>query len=436
MSKKNSIFAAELYTLSNVKIMCRIKICNIGSISKVEMTLKKVTFILGPQSSGKSTIAKLLCHCQWVEKRCYNNFEKESQYFMSENNFIDGLVEYHRLEGYFREDSYIKYEGNYITLEYENGEVKITKIDKVYTYPKVCYIPAERNLITAIPNLKKYNDTNDLILYFMYDWFEAREYLKDIDLSKLLQRPIAYHYIKKNDSDEIKDGETSLKLANASSGVQSILPLCAVMHYVLSGVYERYKPLSYEQLTQLKDLSSNLESINAQLEQLSAAKKEDSPEADVLLHSPIVRQIMDGSTRDMLESLKRKFFYKNTNLYVEEPEQNLFPEAQETLLYWMLKNIQHEEHENSLLITTHSPYILFALNNCLLGGLLREKVSPDNLQSRDGWISPDDVAVYEIHKGELKSIQDEDGLLDNNFLNRAYKKISKEYLSLLIYYGK
>ena len=102
----------------------------------------------------------------------------------------------------------------------------------------------------------------------------------------------------------------------------------------------------------------------------------------------------------------------------------------------MLKNIQHEEHENSLLITTHSPYILFALNNCLLGGLLREKVSPDNLQSRDGWISPDDVAVYEIHKGELKSIQDEDGLLDNNFLNRAYKKISKEYLSLLIYYGK
>ena len=60
ISKKSYTFVAELYTLSNVKIMCRIKICNIGSISKVEMTLKKVTFILGPQSSGKSTIAKLL----------------------------------------------------------------------------------------------------------------------------------------------------------------------------------------------------------------------------------------------------------------------------------------------------------------------------------------------------------------------------------------
>lgn len=416
--------------------MCRIKICNIGSISTIEMTLKKVTLILGPQSSGKSTIAKLLCHCQWVEKRCYNNFEKESQYFMSDNNFIDGLVEYHRLEGYFKEGSYVKYEGNNIVLEYKDGKTNITKVAREYTYPKVCYIPAERNLITAIPNLKKYNDTNDLILYFMYDWFEAREYLKDIDLSKLLQRPIAYHYVKKSDSDEIQDGETSLKLANASSGVQSILPLCAVMHYVLSGIYERYTPLSSEQRMQLKDLSLNIDAIYEKILQLKAQEEKTKEEFEEMMANPIVRQVMDDSTMDMLKSLQRKFFYQNTNLYVEEPEQNLFPEAQETLLYWMMKNIQHEERENSLFITTHSPYILFALNNCLLGGLLREKVLPDNLQSRDGWISPDDVAVYEIHKGELKSIQDEDGLLDNNFLNRAYKKISKEYLSLLIYYGK
>ena len=101
----------------------------------------------------------------------------------------------------------------------------------------------------------------------------------------------------------------------------------------------------------------------------------------------------------------------------------------------MLKNIQHEEHENSLLITTHSPYILFALNNCLIGGLVKDKVSSTDLCSRDGWILPKEVAVYEIHDGELKSIQDEDGLLDNNYLNRANKKISNEYMSMLAYYG-
>lgn len=435
MSKKSSIFAAELYTLSNVKIMCRIKICNIGSISKVEMTLKKVTFILGPQSSGKSTIAKLLCHCQWVEKRCYNNFEKESQFFMQGTNFRDGLIEYHRLEGYFLPNSYIRYEGNHILLEYKEEKVYISKLDKEYTYPKVCYIPAERNLITAIPNLKKYNDTNDLILYFMYDWFEAREYLKDIDLSKLLQRPIAYHYIKKNDTDEIKDGDTSLKLANASSGVQSILPLTAVMHYVLFSIYNRYKPLSSEQRMQLNDLSSNIGSVLAKIRKLKAKEDKTEEEFNELLEDPVVRLAMNDSTIDMLESLQRKFFYQNTNLYIEEPEQNLFPEAQETLLYWMLKNIQHEEHDNSLLVTTHSPYILFALNNCLIGSLVQDKISSENLRSREGWINPAEVAVYEIHEGELKPIQDEDGLLDNNYLNRASKKISNEYMSLLACYG-
>lgn len=415
--------------------MCKIKIYNIGSISKVEMTLKKVTFILGPQSSGKSTIAKLLCHCQWVEKRCYNNFEKESQFFMQGTNFRDGLIEYHRLEGYFRPNSYIRYEGNHILLEYKEEKVYISKLDKEYTYPKVCYIPAERNLITAIPNLKKYNDTNDLILYFMYDWFEAREYLKDIDLSKLLQRPIAYHYIKKNDTDEIKDGDTSLKLANASSGVQSILPLTAVMHYVLFSIYNRYKPLSSEQRMQLNDLSSNIGSVLAKIRKLKAKEDKTEEEFNELLEDPVVRQAMNDSTMDMLESLQRKFFYQNTNLYIEEPEQNLFPEAQETLLYWMLKNIQHKEHDNSLLVTTHSPYILFALNNCLIGGLVKDKISSENLRSREGWINPAEVAVYEIHEGELKPIQDEDGLLDNNYLNRASKKISNEYMSLLACYG-
>lgn len=416
--------------------MCQIKIKNIGPVKNIDLTLKKVTLLLGPQSSGKSTIAKLLCHCQWVEKRCYSNFDEESVRFMNNDIFISGLIEYHRMEGYFSSTSYLKYEGDFISIEYEKEKVSITRTkNNTYEFPKVCYIPAERNLITAIPNLKRYNDTNDLILYFMYDWFEAREYLKDVDLSTLLQRPISYHYIKKKDTDEIKDSDTPIKLSNASSGVQSILPLCAVMTYVLTSIYERYKPLSAEQRMQLSDLLSHLDSVSEQIKQLKGKKEKTKKEVLDLLENPITRQLMDNSTMDMLKSLERKFFYKCTNLYIEEPEQNLFPEAQETLLYWMLKHIQQEKHDNSLFITTHSPYILFALNNCLLGGLVGNKLSHKNIDSREGWIAPKYVAVYEIHDGKLESIQDEDGLLNNNYLNRAYKKISNEYMTMLAHYG-
>lgn len=128
--------------------MCTLKIKNIGPIKKIEMAINKVTFLLGPQSSGKSTVAKVLCHCQWIEKRCYTNFEEESAKFIQGTNFVDGFVEYYRLAGYFRDDSYIRYEGNFITLEYAEGKLKILKNEgTVYEYPKLCYVPAERNLV-------------------------------------------------------------------------------------------------------------------------------------------------------------------------------------------------------------------------------------------------------------------------------------------------
>ena len=44
--------------------MSRIKIENVGPINNVNFNLNKVNIIMGPQSSGKSTIAKIISYCQ------------------------------------------------------------------------------------------------------------------------------------------------------------------------------------------------------------------------------------------------------------------------------------------------------------------------------------------------------------------------------------
>ena len=49
--------------------MTRIIIKNIGAITHVDFILNRVNVIMGPQSSGKSTIAKIVSFCQWAEKR-------------------------------------------------------------------------------------------------------------------------------------------------------------------------------------------------------------------------------------------------------------------------------------------------------------------------------------------------------------------------------
>ena len=143
-----------------------------------------------------------------------------------------------------------------------------------------------------------------------------------------------------------------------------------------------------------------------------------------------------------LENMQRtsydRYVYYYTQLFVEEPEQNLFPSTQQRLMYWLLSLIQaNKSRSNSLVLTTHSPYILFALNNCMMGGLVKDNIPEKerhSFGSQTAWIDPKKVSIYEIHDGELKSIQDEDGIIEDNYLNKAYKENSAEYLSLLNYF--
>ena len=128
--------------------------------------------------------------------------------------------------------------------------------------------------MAAIPNLRKYNDTNDLILYFMYDWFEAREYLKEMNLDDIIERHVKYVFEKTNNNDFIYDSnDTKLELKDASSGLQSLIPLMTVSTYILEGVFNRYKPLSSEQKMQLKNANVILLNLSKQLDTIVEKRK-------------------------------------------------------------------------------------------------------------------------------------------------------------------
>lgn len=48
--------------------MRKLTICNIGPLKEVELNLKRVNVVIGPQSVGKSCILKIACFCAWLEK--------------------------------------------------------------------------------------------------------------------------------------------------------------------------------------------------------------------------------------------------------------------------------------------------------------------------------------------------------------------------------
>lgn len=133
--------------------------------------------------------------------------------------------------------------------------------------------------------------------------------------------------------------------------------------------------------------------------------------------------------------LYSQYFY--SQVIIEEPELNLFPQTQQELIYHMFSVLNETAREHQLVLTTHSPFILFAINNCMLGGLVKNKIPNEeqsNFASHAAWINPSLVSIYEIFDGTIRSIQDEDGIIEDNYLNQAYKENSDEYLTMLNYF--
>ena len=88
--------------------MSSIIIQHFGAIKtcSTPIEIRKVTFFIGNQGSGKSTIAKLIATFMWIEKALV----KESynpEWFERNDTFKNLFLSYHRLESYLKENSYI-----------------------------------------------------------------------------------------------------------------------------------------------------------------------------------------------------------------------------------------------------------------------------------------------------------------------------------------
>ena len=396
--------------------MRKITIRNIGPIKDVTLNLNKVNVIMGPQSSGKSTIAKIISYCQWVEKR----FILDGEY---KYDFSEQFMDFHRIsEVYFSNDSLIEYKSNDVEISY-SGKKKIQRIQKItkgldFVNHKNIYIPAERNFVSVIPNLGKYKRTNDNIMNFLYDWYEVKKkYTKEKNFP-VLNLNTSYYHIKATDSDMLVLNETKkeILLNNASSGLQSILPMLILIDYLTKGLFDEKRPVSVDEKTEMDEMIKEVYKSFAQKTFINVIEIEK-----------IINNIIEARE------------YNYSQFIIEEPEQNLFPEAQRDLVYNILRLINNNERDHKLLITTHSPYILYALNNCRMGYLVKAimpKEEQNELKSKLSWIDPKLVSVWEIEKdkGTIKLIQDaETGTVSKHYFNRIMNEVMDEYYEMLNY---
>jgi hypothetical protein len=105
----------------------------------------------------------------------------------------------------------------------------------------------------------------------------------------------------------------------------------------------------------------------------------------------------------------------------------------------MLQMCNDIQHNHRMTITTHSPYILYALNNCMMGYLIKDRIPEPERQtilSRNAWIDPKLVSVWEIIDGGVRLIQDEEGIIAKNYFDLNMTELMDEYYLMLNYYDE
>lgn len=330
--------------------MVSIVIKHIGPVSDSgELRISPVTLLIGKQSSGKSTIMKILCYCSWVEKRIMVDGESQLKKYTHYNRFIKELRTFHHFDDeFFTKESEFHYHGVAIKIDYLPGasNVKITKeqeFSKTRHNEKISFIPSERNVVSAIQNVEKSYKASDYDVIFNYllEYNEAKsDFTKEKPISVPFDAGMKYYYdAKEGDRVVINSLHHPIEPLYTSSGVQSALPLVIIATHVMNLAGATAK--------------SSISDITNAISKILLGRDKD-------------KNLNSLSTID-LKRVTSLINYQCSKLFVEEPEQNLFPISQYDIVRYLVRCLNGAKeksgnNDNFMVMTTHSPYVLTSLN--------------------------------------------------------------------------
>lgn len=404
--------------------MSKIKVKNFGPIKEGYLEndgwldVKKVTVFIGNQGSGKSTVAKLISTLSWIEKAMVMGTLRQDE-LNTHNRFLKQLA-YQRIEKYAKPNTIIEYIGKAFTLSYIDGKFEAKKSkENGYLLPKIMYAPAERNFLSSVDRPDRLKNLPST-LYTFNDEFDAAKNLFASGIELPINK-VRFEYDKLNKLARIvgADRNYELRLSEASSGFQSTVPLFLVTKYLSDR-------LSLEEDPSIKENS------------LEEQKKLDKEIKTILNDTQLTPDVRQAYLRQLSAKRKRACFIN----IVEEPEQNLFPSSQKSLLFDLL--IHTKRDGNKLIMTTHSPYIISFLSISIQAAYLKNQIIESGKQDllnklyaivqENSQIASDHVQVYELNEinGTISSLPNTYGIpSDKNYLNQFIKKGNEIFDSLL-----
>ncbi len=372
--KKNKMLVESLY------------IENFGPLKKIKLeNITPLTVFVGESGSGKSTIMKVLVLFRYLYKkvviRSYlrnsgiskSHFRIQFNYFIKNNGF----------EGYISDQTSIIYKRGRYSIEYKNGKLKlnITVSNEDLSLDKMSFISDKRNIIPDI--LEKTVSVSDKDMYLNETWHDFQDatlnftsmeipYLGVVLNKKKTQNGVKF--VVKNNNLRAESYE--IAFTDSSSGTQNVAPLVSILDY-FTNHYDLIASFNRAILANLSD---------------SDMLSKFRPELDI-----------------------GKIKYKNLYFHIEEPELSLYPSTQTELMSQIVQlcfENNNKTFNTYCMMTTHSPYVVNYLNL-----LIKQKR-----------LKFDDLSVYEVLAGNLKSLKNEKlKVIDTTLLSEPISRIYEEY---------
>ncbi|MCL2623532.1 MAG: ATP-binding protein [Planctomycetaceae bacterium] len=411
----------------------RIEIRNFGPIKHVDLDIADYTLFIGPNASGKSTIAKLVYFFQsplTVESidriRKHGTFEvnvhdlKES--FTSQ---FQWLWDIQAIQNDFKVNYYQEFDehklDHAITLKKDNGRLDVTLTDGYLQYIRDTLMKTAG--VYEFPSTRKQLRFNTI--QFLSSLDERLPFLSTEEPKKrraifipagrqILSLPTDSFPLFKEEGRIEPLVEEFMKLVKRQKNN---------FHQFIQDEFSKFEQseLKHEPEDTNWGLLENLKMAIRFSDTILKGKYINTREGERIYFNEKQFVKLYEASSGQQESLwivnliylllweTCSSFTYSTFTIIEEPEAHLFPETQKdvTELISLLANGQ-----NQVMITTHSPYILSALNNLLYAhkvgnaneGDKREEVAKviDPLL----WVDIDRVAAYKLENGTIRDIID------------------------------
>lgn len=377
--------------------MSQLIVQNFGAIKNATIDIRKYNFYIGHTSSGKSTVAKLL-----------TIFNNASFWILKEGHFegFCKLLEKYNINFEFSSDTLIKY-----TNDKYHWEISLNKFHTNYK---------DSDLL----EMAKTSDSYDFILKFI----EKKEgEASFVELIKSLKDFVQNSNIIKNDSS-FKDFIKSLL-------IESIYEACIPVYIPAERLLITTFSNSIFSLLKagasipdcIKDFGSLYEKARSQYKNIDIdilnIKVSFDNQGDKVYLVNENKELQLSQTSSGIQSIIplwtvfNQYAERNKKqmLVIEEPELNLFPITQHLLVDWLMSKMRKNK-EGSIVITTHSPYVLSVIDNLILAQeiILKGKNRSIYAQIKQlipsmGLIKFDDVSSYFFNAdGTVSDIRDEE----------------------------